>query len=168
MISPSLSAEVWCSPDIWISLEAHAIWQSCFTPSKPCRSDPAAGTAPGEWIHAGSVLLALPWSFLLASGYSAWKTTTVSLQVQSLAENREELKERDGERRDKENTAALFWLVLPGIRLETPQPTRHLVCSSSSSSSPAPATPQGIISVLTVCAHPASLCALSKHGKHFC
>lgn len=63
-----------------------------------------------ERICAGSVILVLLWSFLLATLYSIWKTRIVSFLVQSLAENRKELnkrerkKERGTEREMRERT----------------------------------------------------------------
>lgn len=41
VIGPLPSSEIWCSPDIWIFLETHEIWQPCFTPSESCCSDTA-------------------------------------------------------------------------------------------------------------------------------
>lgn len=49
-------------------------------------------------LFSGPCILVLPWSFLLATLYSIWKTKSVSLLVQSLAENRKELRETEKER----------------------------------------------------------------------
>lgn len=89
-----------------------------------------------ERIWAGSTTLVLPWSFLLAALYSIWKTKIVSFLVQSLAENRKELRvrvrerEREGERdretererdeRKKEHRTIL--VSFPRQRLGAPQP----------------------------------------------